>query len=74
MDDVQKLSVMIEHWLEHNKTHLGEYRKWSQRAAELGLEQVKTEIENAIEMISRSDSYLEKALTAVNFQTRRSSK
>ena len=62
MDDKQKLSVVIEHWIEHNESHLGEYRKWAQKAAEIGLAPVKREIDEAIEMLSQLDTRLEKAL------------
>lgn len=65
MDEMQKLSIVMEHWIEHNQSHVGEYRRWAQRAGELGLEQVKTEIEEAIRMLSESNGHLEKARKAV---------
>jgi len=37
MDQKKKLSVVIEHWIEHNESHMGEYKKWAQTAGELGL-------------------------------------
>jgi hypothetical protein len=36
MEERKKLSIVIEHWIEHNRSHTGEYRKWAQRAGELG--------------------------------------
>jgi hypothetical protein len=62
MDLKKKLSVVIEHWIEHNESHVGEYKKWAQTAGELGLDPVKTEIEGAMESISQSNQHLAKAL------------
>jgi len=62
MDLKKKLSVVIEHWIEHNESHVGEYKKWAQTAGELGLDPVKTGIEEAMERISQSNQHLAKAL------------
>jgi hypothetical protein len=62
MDEKKKLSVVIEHWVEHNESHMGEYKKWAQRAGELGLDLVKAEIGEAMEKISQSNGHLKKAL------------
>jgi len=65
MDEKKKLSVVIEHWVEHNESHMGEYTKWAQRAGELGLDLVKTEIEEAVGKLSQSNIHLEKALKSI---------
>ena len=65
MDQKKKLSVVIEHWVEHNESHMGEYKRWAQTAGELGLDLVKAEIEKAMEKISQSNEHLEKALKGV---------
>jgi hypothetical protein len=65
MDQKKKLSVVIEHWIEHNQSHMGEYKKWAQTAGELGLIKVKAEIEEAVEKLSQSNKHLEQALKAV---------
>jgi hypothetical protein len=62
MDQKKKLSVVIEHWIEHNESHQGEYNKWAQTAGELGLDSVKTEIEEAMGKISEANQHLTKAL------------
>lgn len=62
MDQKKKLSVVIEHWIEHNESHQGEYQKWAQTAGELGLDSVKAEIEEAMEKISQANQHLTKAL------------
>jgi hypothetical protein len=65
MDQKEKLSVVIEHWIEHNEAHRGEYKKWAQTAGELGLDLVKAEIEEAMEKISQSNQHLEKAKESI---------
>ncbi|OGQ09791.1 MAG: hypothetical protein A2026_11240 [Deltaproteobacteria bacterium RBG_19FT_COMBO_46_12] len=65
MDEKKKLSVVIEHWVEHNESHMGEYKKWAQRAGEMGLDLVKSEIEEAVEKLSQSNRHLEKALKSM---------
>ena len=62
MDQKKKLSVVIEHWIEHNESHMGEYKKWAQTAGEFGLDSVKTEIEEAMGKLTQSNQHLEKAL------------
>jgi hypothetical protein len=65
MDQKKKLSVVIEHWIEHNESHMGEYKKWAQTAGELGLDLVKTEIEEAVGKLSQSNKHLGKALKTI---------
>jgi biotin synthase-related radical SAM superfamily protein len=66
MDQKKKLSIVIEHWIEHNEAHMGEYKKWAQTAGELALDSVKAEIEEAMEKISQSNKHLEKAKKVIN--------
>jgi len=65
MDQKKRLSVVIEHWIEHNEAHMNEYKKWAAAAGELGLESVMTEIEGAMQKISQSNQHLSRALKAI---------
>jgi hypothetical protein len=65
MEQKKKLSVVIEHWIEHNESHKGEYKKWAQTAGDLGLDSVKAEIEEAMGKISQSNQHLAKALNTL---------
>jgi hypothetical protein len=65
MDQKKKLSVVIEHWIEHNESHKGEYKKWAQTAGDLELDSVKAEIEEAMVKLTQSNQHLEKALKAI---------
>jgi hypothetical protein len=66
MDQKEKLSVVIEHWIEHNESHAEEYKKWAQTAGELGLDSVRAEIEEAVGKLSQSNQHLEKALKTIS--------
>ncbi len=66
MDQKKKLSVVMEHWIEHNEAHMNEYEKWAHTAGELGLNSVRTEIEGAMQEISRSNQHLNRALKAIS--------
>ncbi len=61
MDQKKKLSVVIAHWIEHNESHRGEYKRWAQTAGELGLDSVRAEIEEAIKKISQANQHLSEA-------------
>ncbi len=65
MDQKKKLSVVIEHWIEHNESHMEEYKKWAQTAGDLGLDSVRAEIEEAMGKLTQSNQHLEKALKAI---------
>ena len=66
MDQKKKLSVVIEHWIEHNEAHMDEYKKWVHTAGELGLDSVKPEIVGAMQKISQSNQHLNRALEAIS--------
>ena len=62
MDDKAKLAAVIRHWMEHNESHIDDYRRWGETAAKLGLASVKTEIDAAVDKLSQSNDHLKKAL------------
>jgi hypothetical protein len=66
MDQRKKLSVIIDHWIEHNGAHMEEYKKWAQTAGELGLDLVKAEIEEAMGKLIQSNRHLETALKSMS--------
>jgi hypothetical protein len=65
MNQKEKLSFVIKHWIEHNESHMGEYKRWAQTAGELGLDSVRAEIEKAMETISQSNEHLQQALKSI---------
>ena len=61
MDDREKLPIIIKHWIEHNESHIEEYRQWAQKAGEMGLDAAKSRITEAMEAIEQSNSILKEA-------------
>jgi len=62
MEEKKRLSVIIEHWIEHNHSHMAEYKKWAQKASTLNLREVETEVEEAIGKLTLVNHHLEKAI------------
>jgi hypothetical protein len=62
MDDKEKLPIIIKHWIEHNESHIEEYRQWADKAGVMGLDRIKAHITEAMDEIIRSNSSLEEAL------------
>jgi len=65
MDDKAKLVAVISHWVEHNESHLDDYRRGGETAAKLGLASVKAEIDAAVDNLSQSNDHLKKALATM---------
>jgi hypothetical protein len=65
MEERKRLSVVIEHWIEHNQSHMDEYKRWAQKASALNLEAVQAEIDEAIGKLSLVNHHLEKAMKAL---------
>lgn len=36
MNELEKLRVLLPHWIEHNEEHAAEFRQWAKRAGEAG--------------------------------------
>ncbi len=62
MKDIEKLQVLLHHWIEHNHGHEAEWMKWVEIAKEHGEEGIGENLENAVQCMKEANSYLEKAL------------
>lgn len=65
MDEKNKLSILIHHWIEHNESHMTEYKKWAKNAGEQGLDSVRIEIEHAAEKLNQCNQSLQGALKGI---------
>jgi hypothetical protein len=65
MEEKKRLTVVIEHWIEHNQSHMDEYKRWAQKANSLNLTEVGAEIEEGIRKLSSVNQHLEKAMKAL---------
>jgi cobalt/nickel transport system ATP-binding protein len=47
-EDLRKLLVMLDHWIEHDESHTESYREWADKASAAGEEAIAKEIHLAI--------------------------
>ncbi|MEA3469344.1 MAG: hypothetical protein U9R57_14115 [Thermodesulfobacteriota bacterium] len=61
MNQLEKLQVLLPHWIEHNQGHAEECRKWLD---EVEQEDVQSSLNAALEAMDQVTKYLGKALDA----------
>ena len=57
MNELDKLRVLIPHWIEHNQEHAAEFERWAQAA-----DPVSPEIRAAAEAVNNANHALRAAL------------
>jgi len=57
MKEMDKLRVLIPHWIEHNVEHADEFRGWAERAGDAA-----ADILDAAEIMTKVNNILEAAL------------
>lgn len=60
-ENLQKLHVMLEHWIEHDDSHAENYREWAGKASAAGEEEIAKEIHLAINDSDSVKSHLKRA-------------
>ena len=60
-EDLRKLQMMIDHWIEHDQSHVESYREWAQKASNAGEEEIAREIHLAIDDSASVQSHLKRA-------------
>jgi len=60
-EDLKKLQIMIEHWIEHGDSHAENYREWAAKASGAGEEAVAQEIHLAISDSESVKDHLKRA-------------
>ena len=68
--DIEKLRMLITHWLQHNESHGREYAKWAAVARKAGYAGTAEWIEQAVELLAEADKAFEKALESVGGPSR----
>jgi hypothetical protein len=63
--DLEKLQTLLAHWLQHNENHGSEYLKWAEVARQIGHATTAEYIEQAVDLLKKSDESLAKALESV---------
>jgi hypothetical protein len=62
---LQKLAVLLEHWVKHHEDHARTYREWAQTAAALSMPAVRAHLEEAAELTLAANRQFEAALRRV---------
>ena len=63
--DIEKLQMLLSHWLQHNESHGKEYAKWAAVARQTGHATTAEHIEKAVELLAKADKAFEKALQSI---------
>jgi len=61
VEDLKKLQVMLDHWIEHGDSHAENYREWAGKASGAGEEEIAKEIHLAINDNEAVKSHLKRA-------------
>lgn len=64
MEQMEKLRVLLPHWIGHNRGHAEECGRWSASARQAGEEAVAEYIDAAIAAMNQANDLLDKALQA----------
>lgn len=59
--DIEKLSILLPHWLHHNNDHIRDQEKWITLAEKAGLIDVADELRNAIDYSKKANRHVEQA-------------
>lgn len=62
VSDIEKLRVLLPHWLEHNASHADGYRAWIERAQAAGADHVAEHLAAAVEKLELVNRDLQGAL------------
>lgn len=62
MNDLEKIRVMLPHWIEHNSGHGREYAQWSRLLAANGRDEIAELLNRAEASIMEADAALREAL------------
>ena len=58
MNDMEKLAVLLPHWIEHNKNHKDEFNKWLAIIKSNGEDEIASLLEKAVLSLHEIDSVL----------------
>jgi hypothetical protein len=62
MTDIDKLRVLLPHWIAHNTEHASEFRTWIERVRGIGQTHVVEHLEAAIQNMDAANRDLQAAL------------
>jgi hypothetical protein len=62
MTEIEKLRVMLPHWIEHNRSHGEDFKKWAGILKDAGAPETAVLLEKAIAGLAEADQALSQAL------------
>ena len=54
----ENISHLIEHWIEHNESHIQNFKEWAQKAKKDGFLEASEDILEAVDKIEEASEYL----------------
>ncbi len=57
----EKLGMLLNHWIEHNESHQGDYKKWALQAREEGCDEIVEKIQEAMQLFNEGNQRLRQA-------------
>ena len=60
--ETEKLKILLNHWIEHNKEHGEEFREWAEKARDLGEAVVQEDMLEAAQCMNKASESLLRAL------------
>jgi len=61
-NEVEKLKILLEHWIEHNREHGGEFREWADKAKDIREAAVEKDMLDAAQYMDKASESLLRAL------------
>jgi hypothetical protein len=65
---LDKLRVLLPHWIEHNAEHAAEFRNWAEKVRTAGEEEIAEEIDTAAKELGWVNEALSAALETLGRQ------
>ena len=65
MSEIEKLSILLPHWIEHNNSHGEEFNKWVKIIHDSNEPEIAAHIEKAQECMHEANQALRQALLIV---------
>ena len=65
LSDIEKLQVLLPHWLAHNKSHAAEFSQWAATVSATGDTATAALIRQAAEHLQKADEALAQALASI---------
>ena len=58
----EKFEILLNHWIEHNKEHIQEFREWAEKAKRFGEAETCDDILEAAQVLDKTNQALLRAL------------